>query len=165
MNRQTIEAQADASLLKEMKKLINRIERILVPHNSLVHSTIGERLDGLQRRVHSGEFFEHVNAFPTEELLGYDPRSIEALVRRVAWDSFEAQLLSTLSEGDASYALHPEAQLELETERRVHAEKLQKAATKEKVRRLQVRVWCVVCGVWCGVWCVVCGVWCVVCGV
>ncbi|KAJ1420799.1 hypothetical protein B484DRAFT_399721, partial [Ochromonadaceae sp. CCMP2298] len=146
MNRQTIETHrqtlvtmADSSLLKEMKKLVNRIERILVPHNSLVHSTIGSRLDALQARVQKGEFFENVNAFPVEELLGYEPKSIEALVRRVAWDSFEAQLMETLSEGDAAYALHPEAQLEIETERRVHADKLAKAATKEKVRRLQSR--------------------------
>jgi hypothetical protein len=149
MNRQTIETHrqtlvtmADSSLLKEMKKLVNRIERILVPHNSLVFSTIGKRLETLQTRVNNGEFFEDVNAFPVAELLGYEPKSIEALVRRVAWDSFEAQLMETLSEGDVAYILHPEAQLEIETERRVHADKLAKAATKEKVRRLQVRIQC-----------------------
>ena len=140
MNRASISAQADATLLKEITKLIHRIERILVPSNSLIHSTIGERLDGLIRRVKRGDYFEDVSKFPIDDLIGYDVRSIEPLVRRVSWEALEKEIWNVVSNGDLEYILPYSVTEEIVTERMVHEDKLQKAANKERVRRLQVQI-------------------------
>jgi hypothetical protein len=138
MSRATISAQADAGLLKEITKMIHRIERILVPSNSLVHSTIGERLDGLLKQIKKGVFFEDVNMFPVEDLIGYEVKSIEPLFRKVNWVSLEHEIWNVVGEGNAEYTLPPAVQVEIYTEKTVHTDKLEKAAGKERVRRLQV---------------------------
>lgn len=136
--RASISAQADATLLKEITKLIHRIERILVPINSLVHSTIGERLDQLIVQIKKGEYFENVNKFPVEDLIGYDVRSIEPLFRKVSWGKLELDIWNTVSDGDSEYRLPDAVIVEIATERQVHEDKLERAASKERVRRLQV---------------------------
>ena len=137
--REAISAQADATLLKEIIKLIHRIERILVPPNSLVHSTIGERLDGLIARIKKGEFFQDVNKFPLDDLIGYDAKSIEPLFRQVAWEKLHSAIWLSVSDGNESYELPSTVLNEIGMEQQVHDDKLQKAANKERVRRMQVR--------------------------
>lgn len=136
--RASISAQADAILLKEITKLIHRIERILVPINSLVHSTIGERLDRMILQIKKGDYFEDVNKFPVEDLIGYDVKSIEPLFRKVAWEALERDIWTTVSDGDAEYQLPHAVLIEIARERQAHEDKLEKAASKERVRRLQV---------------------------
>lgn len=135
----SVSAQADATLLKEITKLIHRIERILVPTNSLVHSTIGARLDGLLGEIKKGKYFEDVNKFPVQDLIGYDVRSIEPLFRKVSWDKLGMAIWKTVGEGDESYILPDSVINEIAMERQVHEEKLLKATNKERVRRMQVR--------------------------
>lgn len=143
--RASISAQADVTLLKEITKLIHRIERILVPINSLVHSTIGERLDRLILQIKKGDYFEDVNKFPVEDLIGYEAKSIEPLFRKVAWEKLELAIWTAVSDGDVEYNLPVSVLVEIATERQVHDDKLEKAASKERVRRLQVLAtmcWC-----------------------
>lgn len=133
-----VSAQADATLLKEITKLIHRIERILVPTNSLVHSTIGERLDGLLVEIKKGKYFEDVKKFPLQDLIGYDPKSIEPLFRKVNWEKLGYDIWKTVGENDDTYILPDIVLNEIAMERQVHEEKFQKAANKERVRRMQV---------------------------
>ncbi len=141
--RASISAQADVNLLKDITKLVHRIERILVPINSLVHSTIGQKLDTLLVKAKSGTFFEDARRFPHNDLLGNDLRTIEPLFRKVAWPKFEAAILNTVSDGDPDYQLPLTVQNDIAMEKRAHEERLEKAASKERVRRLQV---CGICG-------------------
>lgn len=136
----SISALADATLLKETIKLIHRIERILVPINSLVHSTIGERLDGLLVEIKKGKYFEDVNKFPLKDLIGYDVKSIEPLFRRVNWDRLGFDIWTTVGEGDETYILPDTVINEIAMERQVHEDKLQKSVNKERVRRMQVQL-------------------------
>ena len=85
-----------------------------------------------------GDYFEDVNKFPVNDLIGYDVRSIEPLFRQVAWPVFEQAIRDVVSEGVADYVLPEAARVEIYTERMVHEERLEKAANKERVRRLQV---------------------------
>jgi hypothetical protein len=134
-----VSAQADVTLLKEITKLIHRIERILVPINSLVHSTIGERLDGMLADIKKGCYFEDVKKFPHKDLLGYDVKSIEPLFRRVNWENLGYDIWKVVGENDETYILPDAVVNEIAMERQVHEDKLQKAANKERVRRMQVR--------------------------
>lgn len=138
--RASISAQADANLLKDITKLIHRIERILVPTNSMVHSTMGQKLDGLIATAKTGSFFVDVNKFPVNDLIGYEVRHIEALFRKVAFPKLEAALFNIVSEGNPEYQLPYTVQAEIEMEKQAHNEKFEKAASKERVRRLQVRI-------------------------
>jgi hypothetical protein len=134
----SISAQADANILKEIVKLIHRIERILVPINSLVHSNIGEKLDGLLVEIKKGKYFEDVNKFPAQDLIGYDVRSIEPLFRKVSWEKLGMAIWTTLNDGNEEYFLPDAVINEIAMERQVHEDKLQKAVNKERVRRMQV---------------------------
>jgi hypothetical protein len=136
----SISAQADANMLKEIIKLIHRIERILVPINSLVHTNIGEKLDGLLVEIKKGKYFEDVNKFPVQDLIGYDVRSIEPLFRKVAWEKLGMAIWTTLNDGNEEYFLPDAVINEIAMERQVHEDKLQKAVNKERVRRMQVRI-------------------------
>lgn len=134
----SISAQADVNLMKDITKLIHRIERILVPINSLVHSTVGQKLDSLLLKAKSGVFFEDVRRFPHNELIGYEVRSIEPLFRKVAWPKFEEAIWETVNEGNADYQLPTSVLNDIAMEKQAHDDRLEKAANKERVRRLQV---------------------------
>lgn len=142
--KESISAQADTTLLKEITKLIHRIERILVPTNSLVHTTIGAKLDGLLGDIKKGKFFEDVKRFPVNDLIGYDIKSIEPLFRKVAWEKLGMAIWKTVNEGDETYILPDSVLNEIAMERQVHEDKLEKAANKEVVRRMQVVDTCII---------------------
>lgn len=140
-NVASIVAQADAYLLKTVTKLVNRIERILVPSNSLVHSSLGDRLDAFMKKVKVGCFFVNVVEFTKRraDLLGYDAKTIEPLFRQVNWEAFEQQLYRVLRDGDEGFAIPAEVMSELSLERDAQQQRLSKAMNKELVRSLQVR--------------------------
>ena len=53
-----INNQSEQYLTKQLSKLFHRLERILVPSNSIVNSNIGIKLGHLLNRIKDGEFFE-----------------------------------------------------------------------------------------------------------
>jgi len=136
----SVVAQADANLLKVVTKLVNRIERILVPSNSLVHNSLGARLDVFMKKVKAGHFFVNVVEFTKKraDLLGYDAKTIEPLFRQVNWEAFEQQLYRVLRDGDEGYAIPAEVMSELSLESDAQQQRLSKAINKELVRSLQV---------------------------
>lgn len=138
--RASISAQADANLFKDITKLIHRIERILVPMNSMIHSTVGQRLDSLLLKVKSGIYFEDVHRFPHNDLIGYEVRTIEPLFRKVAWSKLEDAIWATVSEGDSEYQLPITVLNDIAMEKQAHSDRLEKAANKERVRKLQVGI-------------------------
>lgn len=94
-------AQADNNLLKELTKMIHRIERIIVPSNSIVFNVLGSKIDSLLLKIKSGFFFIDVKEFIKErnDLLNYDSKAIEPLFRKVNWISFEKELFKVISNG------------------------------------------------------------------
>jgi len=139
----SIVAQADANLLKVVTKLLNRIERILVPSNSLVHNSVGSRLDVFLKKIKTGHFFVNVVEFTKKraDLLGYDAKTIEPLFRQVNWDAFEQQLYRVILDGDEEVNIPLEVMNELSIERDAQQQRLSKAVSKELVRNLQVLMW------------------------
>ena len=76
--------QCDTHLTKQIRKVVNKIERILVPTDSTVHSTIGERLEILMKKVQRGAFYENADATVKTFLTG----------RKIVKTNIHAQTLS-----------------------------------------------------------------------
>lgn len=104
----------------------------------MIHSTIGQRLDSLLATAKTGVYFEDVQRFPHGDLIGYEVRSIEPLFRKVAWPKFEDAIWETVSEGNPDYQLPIAVLNDIAMEKHAHEDRLEKAANKERVRRLQV---------------------------
>ena len=132
--------KADEWIVKELSKLIHRIERILVPSNSLVHSTIGSRLESFLRRIKRKEYFLPIDEafYRFKDVDGCDVKNLEVLARKVDWNSLETALFDVIRDGDANFIIPHDVINELEVERGVHEGRFQKALTKENARALQV---------------------------
>lgn len=135
----TVVKQADAALLKDITKMMHRIERIFVPSHAITHSTIGDRLSLLLKRIQRGFIFVDVKEFNREMVCNVLSKNSEVIVRKIDWDLFISELVKAVNDtGDEAYSLPGEVWEEILTEKRIHEEKLDKAIKKEKVRQLQV---------------------------
>jgi hypothetical protein len=130
--------QADAALLRDLSKLMNRIERALIPSQSLIHSPVTDQLSALMRRLQRGLVFTDVTDFDKDAVLKAYSKNSESIVRKIDWDRFCKELKEAISFGAPDYEFPSEVAEEINTERSIHEEKLQKALKKEKSRQLQV---------------------------
>ena len=126
--------QADAALLRDLNKLMNRIEKLLTNSQSLIFDPILDRIAQLNRRLQKGLVFTDVGLFETDAVLDAYSKNSEMIVRRIDWPLFESELLQTLG----TESIPPIVAAEIAEERSVHDERLQKAAQKEKARQLLV---------------------------
>jgi hypothetical protein len=131
--------QADNNLVKDLTKLMYRIERIYVPSNTVIYSSIGERLGEFTKRVQKGFCLVDVKEFTKENIDKVLSKNSEMILRKIDWDIFLVELKKAVSEGNEDYVFPPLVQEEVDTEIRIHEEKLRKAIAKEKIRQLQVR--------------------------
>lgn len=139
----TIVRQADAVLLKDITKMMHRIERIFVPSHAITHSTIGDRLSLFLKRIQKGTVFVDVKEFNNEMVCNVLSKNSETIVRKIDWDILIDELIKAVNDtNDENYNLPGEVWEEILTEKRIHEEKLDKAIKKEKVRQLQVSCCC-----------------------
>jgi hypothetical protein len=118
--------EGDGYLTKELSKLFHRIERILVPANSIVENTVGVRLNDVMANVKKGDFFR--DTFPAE-FRDYSMRTID-------WDLLEPAILNAL---DYTAETIPALALEeIRVEQSVQWEKVNKIASKFRMSSLQV---------------------------
>lgn len=132
--------EADAKLIKDMIKLVNRIERIFVPSSSIRYNPMTDKLADLMKVVQQGKYLEDINEFDKKEIYNVSSKNSEAILRKVNWKMFEDDLRNIASEGNPDYSLPREVIAEILTEIRLHEEKLEKARKKEKLRQLQVGI-------------------------
>lgn len=130
--------QADTSLIKDLTKLFNRIEKIFIPTGTLVYDSIFERLDALLKQVQRGSCIVDVNEFSRGDVEKTLSKNTELILRKIDWDVFTSDLMLAAGNGDPDYQLPPLVLEEIEREKGVHEEKLRKAFSKEKIRQLQV---------------------------
>lgn len=130
--------QADAALLRDIMKLMNRIERALIPSQSLIHDPISDQLSAFTRRLQRGLVFTDVGNFEKDAVLKAHSKNSESIVRKIDWDKFCKELKDAISFGAPGYEFPPAVADEINAERMVHEDRLQKALKKEKSRQLQV---------------------------
>lgn len=144
---ESIIQKANAWLSKELLTLIHRIERILVPMNSMTHDPVLDRIEILVREVKSQKYLidspeRFVGIIMSASASGkdkYDSKNIECICRQIDWDAFRSQLFRLIRNGDESAPIHPEIMLEIESLKEGHRERFQKALRKECLRQMQVR--------------------------
>lgn len=134
--------QADANLIKDLTKLLGRIERIFIPSGTLVYNDIFERLESLLKQVQKGYCIVDVNAFSRAEIDRTLSKNSELIIRKVDWDVLIRDLTQAAGNGDPEFKLPASVMEEIDTEIRVHEEKLKKALGKERIRQLQVSCFC-----------------------
>jgi hypothetical protein len=132
--------QVDANLVKDLTKLLGRIERIFVPSGTMVYNPVIEKLEALMKEVQKGSCIVDVKDFSREEIDRALSKNSEFIIRKVDWDIFVRDLVRATGNGDVDYQLPPLVLEEIDTEIRVHNEKMNKALAKEKIRQLQVRI-------------------------
>lgn len=83
----------DAYYYKQISKLIHRIERIIVPSNTVIHSNASSILENLLNLVKEGVFYESIHNAKGKHLGKLD----ENKPKRVNWDKLEQKLLNIIS--------------------------------------------------------------------
>lgn len=130
--------QADDSLLKELNKLLNRIERLMVPTYFYSHCKVATRLSVLRQQLADKEYFVTTTEFTPENIVKTADKSTELYIRRVDWERLEADLREIIgNHPDDAYYLK-EVSGEIEHLRRSHEERYHVAVAKEKIRQMQV---------------------------
>lgn len=131
--------QADESLLKDLNKLLNRIERLMVPTYFYSHCQVAERLGELRQRLANKAFFTTTTDFSEENIVKTAGKSTEYFIRKVDWERLEAELRDIIgNHPDDSFYLK-EVSGEIEYQRRSHEERYATAIAQEKIRQMQVR--------------------------
>ena len=130
--------QADAALLRDISKLMNRIERALIPSQSLIHDPVSDQLSALMRRLQRGLVFTDVTHFERDAVLKAYSKNSESIVRKIDWEKFCIELKNAISFGALNYEFPAQVAEEISLERSIHEDRLLKALKKEKSRQLQV---------------------------
>eukprot|EP01042_Synura_sphagnicola_P005427 gene5427-6925_t len=115
--------QADESLLKDLNKLLNRVERLMVPTYFYSHCQVAERLGELRQRLADKTFFATTTEFSEENIVKTAGKSTEYFIRKVDWDRLEAELRTIIgNHPDDSFYLK-EVNGEIVHQRRSHEER------------------------------------------
>lgn len=134
--------QADESLLKDLNKLLNRVERLMVPTYFYSHCQVAERLGELRQRLADKSFFATTTEFSEENIVKTAGKSTEYFIRKVDWDRLEAELRTIIgNHPDDSFYLK-EVNGEIVHQRRSHEERYATAIAQEKIRQMQVSQLC-----------------------
>lgn len=160
-----INNQSEQYLTKQLSKLFHRIERIIVPSNSMLNSNIGIKLGSLLNRVKAGEFFENSNVGNNDvSENSNNPKTgivsntqsrrksdrfvanssnnskLEFIARKVIWGLLEDVLVSTILEEIGAESFPVKIVTEIEDERSAQEEIELKHKAKTKVKFLQVSI-------------------------
>ena len=131
-------------LTKQVLKLLNRIERVMIPSNEVIHSNISNRIDTLGKQVKRQVFFEDINLAPRTSIGKKSiPRNApkEVALKKVVWDKLEKEIIFSISDGEVeSFVIPTEVQNEIEDEKRVQSQELLKLQGKLTLVRLQVTI-------------------------
>lgn len=130
--------RADDTLLKELNKLLNRIERLMVPTYFYSHCKVADRLSRLRKRLSEKEFLITTTEFTKENIVKAMGKLTEQFVRRVDWIAFEEELRSIIgNHPDDSFYLK-EVNGEIEHQKHAHLERYSLAIAREKICQMQV---------------------------
>eukprot|EP01038_Epipyxis_sp_PR26KG_P004388 gene4388-6204_t len=123
--------------LKKITKLLNRIQRILVPSNRIIHNPqVSEKFDNIQQLLSKGKLYD----FVYDENYSKRNKANQLILRKINWQKFEAEVLKATNIHDELEFIMPVAiQEEINGEKVIHIEEDEKFIRKENIKRLQAR--------------------------
>lgn len=135
----------DSHLTKQIKKMFNRIEKILNPSDSVTFNDCGSRLEILMRKVQRGLFYRDACATIKKLHTGRkvvvkaEPTLEGTFSERVViWDSLETEIINAISNHKEGFVLPSKVREEIDTERRIQDDTVAKLKLKDKLSSLQV---------------------------
>lgn len=137
----------DAYLTKTVFKLLGRIERIVIPTNSILKSSIS--FTALMKLVETGIFFEKSscshfiekrNECAKSDAIIYKQKiPIPAIIPKIIkWDELELAIINILSEGNKDFIVPIKVRDEIDPEKSFQYEEEKRRMTKEKMLLLKV---------------------------
>jgi hypothetical protein len=136
--------QSESYLTKQLAKLLCRLERILIPNDSMRATDVGLKFSSLLSRIKLGEFFENYENKSETFLLGRkrpldkSKNDTSSIPRYVNWILLESSLKKIIME-DLNTDIIPSNIIdEIESEKYVQMEVNSKSSIKMKIQNLQV---------------------------
>lgn len=130
--------QAEINLTKELKKLIGRIERIVVPSRLYSTGYTRDQLSEISKKIEAGEFYQPLKEFSMDLVVKAMSKNSEYVVCKVDWDALQASLNVAMGKEPEDAPYIKEATGEILREKATHTERIEKSIRQEKVRHLQV---------------------------
>jgi hypothetical protein len=125
-------------LIKQVQKLLHRVERLMVPSHSIVVSNIGHRISQLNKQVKNGHFLVDMNV-GVGSTLSTASKSNGGCPKQIQWDSLEPEIIFAISDGVLEGFCVPRVvQEEINTEKNAQLLEDIKYKGKAKLRTFQV---------------------------
>jgi hypothetical protein len=131
-----INLSPDEALMKDVTKLVTRMENIAVPGDSMIVTTIIEQLKCVLNKVQKKYYFVKIDELILK--LSKDSKPVQVLTIKVNWDLFEREITAAMSDGVTDYVLPKRLQDEIDEEKYIQEEKIAKIMKEDKKKRLQV---------------------------
>jgi hypothetical protein len=133
-------------LTKQLRKMMNRIEKILAPSNAISNQLIeiGPRLELIMKKIQNNEYYREPEiknkSSPRnkQETLAEPTMECMFACRIVDWESLEPDIIQAITNGDANMNIPDKILQEIHTERKIQHDALVKLRAKEKLRMLEV---------------------------
>lgn len=134
-------------LTKQLRKMMNRIEKILAPSNSISQRLIeiGPRLEEIMKKIQNNDYYREpsIKNKPStkkksQSLLAEPTMECMFSYRIVDWESLEPDIIQAITNGDPDVIVPDKILEEIYTERKIQNDALVKLRAKEKLRILEV---------------------------
>jgi len=133
-------------LTKQIRKMINRIEKILVPVTSMTLNEIGPRFEALMKKIHDGIYYHdpnnltHVNLRRKQSVTVVSEPTLEMIFsnRIVDWKVLEYDIITAIMNNDKEFIIPEKIKQEIEVEKKLQCDTLNKLRSKGKLQALEV---------------------------
>lgn len=136
----------ETQLTKQIRKMMNRIEKILVPMNTMTLNEIGPRIEILMKKIQDGIYYQdpntlkRINLRKKEANLALIEPTLDMIFshRIVDWINLERDINIAITNNDDNYIIPDKVIQEIEVEKKLQADTLLKLKAKGKLESLEV---------------------------
>lgn len=128
----------DETLLKDVTKMLNRIDKLLVPGDSLQANDTTPKIQVLVRDTLKGAYFSDLGDYPKSKPKGKDKKEPVYLTKKVDWERLLAALHDAISNGVEDYVWPARIAEEFNGEKVTLDERIEKIVKGDKLERVQV---------------------------
>lgn len=126
----------DENLVRDITKLLLRIDKLLVPGDSLQCNNITPKIDILDKEIRKGVYFLELDDYPRKETRSN--KNTSYLTKKVDWVLLEKRLHDAISDGIEDYVWPTRISDEFFNEKKTQEERTEKIVKEERIRRLLV---------------------------
>ena len=134
----------DETLMKDVTKMLNRIDKLLVPGDSLQANNITPKIQLLVRDVVKGFYFSDLGDYPKDEPKVKSKAPPVYLTKKVEWDRLHSALHRAISDGNEEYEWPARISEEFNAEKATVDQRIEKIVKGDKLQRVQVSA-CFLC--------------------